>query len=169
MHKIKGFRIKHKFVKLIKWRLHQREKHSDYLRLTRRNITSIAMSKLCGFAWSLTKSAKDICFRKSGSSYVRLGEEIKNLVPKGHLAVYVGEKEDSAYRVLVPVVYFNHPLFGDLLREAEKAYGFNYDGGIHVPCRISEFENVQMKISAAGGCGGGGNGLRARRSWRLTL
>lgn len=127
------------------------------------------MSKLCNFARSFTKSAKEICLRKSSSSYIRLGgkEEEKKLVPKGHLAVYVGEKEDDAHRVLVPVIYFNHPLFGDLLREAEKVYGFNYDGGIHVPCRISEFENVQTKINATGGCRG--DGLRARRSWRLSL
>ncbi|KAI3787636.1 hypothetical protein L1987_42242 [Smallanthus sonchifolius] len=156
MHKIRGFRIRHKLVKVIKWRVH------------RPRITARAMSKLCGFARSLKKSAKEICFRKSGSSYIRLGEEEKNLVPKGHLAVYVGEKEDDAHRVLVPVIYFNHPLFGELLREAEKVYEFNYDGGIHVPCRISEFENLQTKINAAGSRGGS-DGFRGPRSWRLSL
>ncbi|KAI7751876.1 hypothetical protein M8C21_002603 [Ambrosia artemisiifolia] len=169
MHKIKGFRIKHKFVKLIKWRLHQRQKDSGDIRLTRPKIAARAMLKLSGFARSLTKSAKEICFRKWNSSYIRLGDGEKNIVPKGHLAIYVGEKECNAHRVLVPVIYFNHPLFGDLLREAEKVYGFNYDGGIHVPCRISEFENVQTKISAAGSGCGGGDGFRGRRSWRLTL
>ncbi|KAK9071754.1 hypothetical protein SSX86_008183 [Deinandra increscens subsp. villosa] len=169
MHKIKGFRIRHRLVKLIKWRLHQKD--SNYLRLNRPRITTptAMMSKISGFARSLKKSAKDICFRKP-RGYIRLGgggggeleEKINNpVVPKGHLAVYVGEKEDDAHRVLVPVIYINHPLFGDLLREAEKVYGYNYDGGIHVPCRISEFQNVQTKINAA-------DGFRLRGSWRLA-
>ncbi|KAM3379785.1 hypothetical protein P3S68_012199 [Capsicum galapagoense] len=82
----------------------------------------------------------------------------QNQVPKGHLAVYVGEKQEDACRVLVPVVYFNHPLFVDLLREAEMVYGFDYSGGIRIPCRISEFEKVQSRITAMGGGG--------RRNWR---
>lgn len=44
-------------------------------------------------------------------------------VQKGHLAVYVGQKDRDFYRVLVPVIYFNHPLFGELLKEAEREYG----------------------------------------------
>ncbi|KAL8207756.1 hypothetical protein R6Q57_007168 [Mikania cordata] len=159
MHKIRGFRIRHKLRRIIQ---HQRVKNSSYKRLNRPRIriTDRAMTKLCGFARSLTK---DIWFRKGGSSYIRVEEEKKNPVPKGHLAVYVGEKEDDAHRhrVLVPVFYFNHPLFGVLLREAEKVYGFNYDGGIHVPCRLSEFQNLQTQINA--------DGSRPPRSWRLPL
>ncbi|KAL8253701.1 hypothetical protein R6Q59_031922 [Mikania micrantha] len=157
MHKIRGFRIRHKLRRIIQ---HQRVKESSYKRLNRPRITITdrAMTKLCAFARSLTK---DICFRKAGSSYIRVEEEKKNPVPKGHLAVYVGEKEGDVHRVLVPVFYFNHPLFVDLLREAEKVYGFNYDGGIHVPCRISEFQNLQTKINA--------DGFPPRRSWRLPL
>ncbi|KAL4570894.1 hypothetical protein LXL04_026558 [Taraxacum kok-saghyz] len=169
--KTRGFRIRHKLVKLVKWGLHRRRKESNYIRLNRppKNYTAKAMSKLCGFARSLKKSAKHICLRNRGSGYNRIGEEKEvNPVPKGHLAVYVGEKEDDAHRVLVPVIYFNHPLFGELLREAEKVYGFNHDGGIHVPCRISEFQNVQTKINAAGDCGGSDR-FRARPRWRLTL
>ncbi|GJS22925.1 auxin-responsive protein SAUR36-like protein [Tanacetum coccineum] len=106
---------------------------------------------------------KKLCFRRSGSNYVRLGQDNscdEKPVPRGHLAVYFGEKEDDARRVLVPVIYFNHPFFGDLLRQAEKVYGFDHHGSIHVPCRISEFESVQSRICAAGGCGS---------SWRRWL
>ncbi|PHT95424.1 Auxin-responsive protein SAUR36 [Capsicum annuum] len=67
-------------------------------------------------------------------------------VPKGHLAVYVGQKDGDYKRVLVPVIYINHPLFSELLREAEEEYGFNHPGGITIPCRISEFERVQTRI-----------------------
>jgi SAUR family protein len=73
-------------------------------------------------------------------------------VPKGHLAVYVGQKDSEFHRVLVPLIYFNHPLFGELLREAEEEYGFNQQGGITIPCRFSEFERVQTRIKS-GSCG----------------
>ncbi|XP_057805562.1 auxin-responsive protein SAUR36-like [Salvia miltiorrhiza] len=67
-------------------------------------------------------------------------------VPKGHMAVYVGQKDGDFERILVPVVYFNHPLFGDLLKESENEFGFNQPGGLTIPCRISEFERVQTRI-----------------------
>lgn len=67
-------------------------------------------------------------------------------VPKGYMAVYVGQKDGDFQRYLVPVVHFNHPLFGDLLKESENEYGFNQPGGLAIPCRISEFERVQTRI-----------------------
>lgn len=74
------------------------------------------------------------------------------------MAVYVGQKDGVFQRVLVPVIYFNHPLFGDLLREAEEEYGFAHPGGITIPCRISEFERVQTRIAA-------GNDSRRFLTW----
>ena len=41
----------------------------------------------------------------------RASHESPVTVLKGHLAVYVGQKDGDFYRVLVPVIYFNHPLF----------------------------------------------------------
>ncbi|KAD4384641.1 hypothetical protein E3N88_24809 [Mikania micrantha] len=105
-------------------------------------------------SWSLTRKLKELWFFNSFSNYDRIGSERfdeKTRVPKGHLAVYFGEEDDDVCRVLVPVVYLNHPLFGDLLREAEKVYGFDHQGCIHVPCRLSEFEDVQTRICAASG------------------
>jgi SAUR family protein len=72
-------------------------------------------------------------------------------VPKGHLAVYVGQKDGEFRRVLVPVVYFNHPLFSELLKEAEKEYGFCHQGGITIPCRVTEFERVKTRIASGSG------------------
>ncbi|CAA2957560.1 auxin-responsive protein SAUR36-like [Olea europaea var. sylvestris] len=87
-----------------------------------------------------------------GCGYNRVGQETVQenpvTVPKGHLAVYVGQKDGDLRRILVPVVYFNHPSFGDLLEESEKEYGFDYAGGIAIRCRISEFERVQSLIKA---------------------
>ncbi|CAI0413675.1 unnamed protein product [Linum tenue] len=68
--------------------------------------------------------------------------------PKGHLAVYVGESDDDTRRVVVPVIYFNHPLFGELLEEAERVYGFDRPGGISIPIGYSKFEKVKMRIDA---------------------
>lgn len=85
--------------------------------------------------------------------YDPIDKEKKLTVPKGHLAVYVGQKDGDFRRVLVPVIYFNHPLFGELLREAEEEYGYEHHGGITIPCQISDFERVQNRI--ASGCRGG--------------
>ncbi|CAA6656201.1 unnamed protein product [Spirodela intermedia] len=49
---------------------------------------------------------------------------------EGHLPVYVAGKDfDPPRRVLVPVIFFNHPLFVDLLRRAEEEFGFHHQGG----------------------------------------
>ncbi|MQL77880.1 hypothetical protein Taro_010281 [Colocasia esculenta] len=74
--------------------------------------------------------------------------------PKGHLAVYVGARGvEPPRRVLVPVVYFNHPLFGELLREAEEEFGFHHPGGITIPCPVADFESVRRRVAAASTAG----------------
>ncbi|PWA98557.1 small auxin-up RNA [Artemisia annua] len=154
-----GFRIRLKLVKVIKCAVHEKLTRPGYGKIK-------AITTFCKFGQSLKRSMKKLCFLRSGSNYVRLGQDNscdEKPVPRGHLAVYFGEKEDDARRVLVPVIYFNHPFFGDLLRQAEKVYGFDHRGSIHVPCRISEFESVQSRICAAGGCGSYGS------SWRRWL
>lgn len=80
-------------------------------------------------------------------------------VPKGHMAVYVGQKDGDFERIFVPVVYFNHPLFGDLLKESENEFGFDQPGGLTIPCRISEFERVQTRIET-------GRGTRKLLKWK---
>ncbi|CAM8987304.1 unnamed protein product [Rhodiola kirilowii] len=42
-------------------------------------------------------------------------------VPKGHVAVYVGEIQMK--RFVVPVTYLNHPSFAALLKRAEEEFG----------------------------------------------
>ncbi|EPS59338.1 hypothetical protein M569_15471 [Genlisea aurea] len=70
-------------------------------------------------------------------------------VPKGHVAVYVGEGDgDELEKIWVPVFYLNHPLFCDLLKESEREFGFNYSGGLTIPCRISVFETVWTQIGS---------------------
>ncbi|KAL1546476.1 auxin-responsive protein SAUR36-like [Salvia divinorum] len=105
---------------------------------------------LIGWAHKLGSKVKATLAQAAGGKYGRierdpiLGKPVP--VPKGHLAVYVGQSDGEFERILVPVVYFNHPLFGDLLKESENEFGFNQPGGITIPCRIAEFERVQTRI-----------------------
>ncbi|GFP93693.1 indole-3-acetic acid-induced protein arg7 [Phtheirospermum japonicum] len=43
-------------------------------------------------------------------------------------------------------MYVNHPLFMDLLKEAEEEYGFDHDGPINIPCHVEEFRHVRGMI-----------------------
>ncbi|CAK7347881.1 unnamed protein product [Dovyalis caffra] len=165
MRKIRGFKIGKRLVRISTWIFRRTRIHPPgYNLLGQSESESTCRSKLKSiskiFNWGrrLTKGAKALCSAKPGSGYVPLGHENEPYcdkpatVPKGHLAVYVGQKDGDFHRVLVPVIYFNHPLFGELLREAEEEYGFNQQGGITIPCRFSEFERVQTRIKA-GSCG----------------
>ncbi|KFK30114.1 hypothetical protein AALP_AA7G218600 [Arabis alpina] len=61
-------------------------------------------------------------------------------VPKGHVAVYVGEEMENKKRFVVPISYLNHPLFQGLLNRAEEEFGFNHPiGGLTIPCREETF------------------------------
>ncbi|CAK9315957.1 unnamed protein product, partial [Citrullus colocynthis] len=48
-------------------------------------------------------------------------------IPKGHLAVYVGEAQRR--RFVVPVSYLSHPSFQTLLSQAEEEFGFHHPMG----------------------------------------
>lgn len=71
------------------------------------------------------------------------GKGKKEQIPKGCLAVKVGETGQEQERFVVPLVYFNHPLFMQLLKTAEEEYGFDHKGPITIPCHIQHFRNVQ--------------------------
>ncbi|XP_050233065.1 auxin-responsive protein SAUR21-like [Mercurialis annua] len=67
-------------------------------------------------------------------------------VPKGCLAVYIGETEKK--RFVVPVSYLNEPAFQDLLSKAEEQFGYNHPmGGLTIPCREETFINVTSSLS----------------------
>ncbi|KAJ4716670.1 Auxin-responsive protein [Melia azedarach] len=66
-------------------------------------------------------------------------------VPKGFLAVYVGETQRK--RFLVPISYLNQPLFQDLLSKAEEEFGFNHPmGGLTIPCREDTFIDITSRL-----------------------
>ncbi|CAJ1933663.1 unnamed protein product [Sphenostylis stenocarpa] len=61
-------------------------------------------------------------------------------VPKGHLAVYVGDK---MRRFVIPVSFLNKPSFQQLLSQAEEEFGFDHPtGGLTIPCTEDEFLNL---------------------------
>ncbi|KAH7854844.1 hypothetical protein Vadar_018335 [Vaccinium darrowii] len=66
-------------------------------------------------------------------------------IPKGCLAVMVGQGEEQQ-RIIIPVIYINHPLFMQLLKEAEEEYGFDQKGPITIPCHVEQFRQVQGMI-----------------------
>ncbi|VFQ87861.1 unnamed protein product [Cuscuta campestris] len=146
MRNLRGFSVKQRVTAVFRcdrWR--RRRSPGLYQRL---DPPATCRVKLIPSILSLTRNlkskAKAICTKAqyfSGPSCQRPAA-----VPKGHLAVYVGRREDDFERVLVPVMCFNHPLFGELLRDVEEEFGFSHPGGITIPCRISEFERVRTRI-----------------------
>ncbi|GAB4853686.1 hypothetical protein Ancab_017877 [Ancistrocladus abbreviatus] len=58
-------------------------------------------------------------------------------VPKGYLAVYVGQE---LRRFIIPTSFLSHHLFKMLLEKAEEEYGFDHTGGLTIPCEIETFK-----------------------------
>lgn len=66
-------------------------------------------------------------------------------VPKGYLAVYVGEKTK---RFLIPISYLNQPSFQELLNQAKEEFGYNHPmGGLTFPCREEKFLDLTSNLS----------------------
>ncbi|XP_057521008.1 auxin-responsive protein SAUR36-like [Amaranthus tricolor] len=142
----RGFKLGRKLIRGFKWIIRRRSKLSKYEKLEK----SKTISRLCNWG---RKIKRGLLNSVATRGYVRVGHDSvidsKPIhIPKGHLAVHVEEPEGDTRRVLVPILFLNHPLFGKLLEEAENVYGFDHPGRITIPCPISEFENVQMRIAA---------------------
>jgi SAUR family protein len=66
-------------------------------------------------------------------------------VPKGYLAVYVGEEMK---RFVIPVSYLNQISFQDLLSQSEEQFGFDHPmGGITIPCREDVFLEITSSLN----------------------
>ncbi|CAN0902465.1 Auxin-responsive protein SAUR21 [Linum grandiflorum] len=67
-------------------------------------------------------------------------------VPKGFLAVYVGETQKK--RFVVPLSYLSQPSFQDLLSIAEEEFGFDHPmGGLTIPCSEETFISTTSNLS----------------------
>ncbi|KAJ3680373.1 hypothetical protein LUZ60_016651 [Juncus effusus] len=154
-----GFKLGRKIVTLLKRTFGRCRRKPNYLRLKSNPLPPpdhkpALTTKL--LHW--TKSLKHLLINPpKDKSYTRLisyQPDCYKPPPKGHLAVYVagdGKDGGSPRRFVVPVVYFNHPLFGELLKEAEEQFGFGQPGGITIPCPVAKFERVQTCIEAGAG------------------
>ncbi|CAN1794301.1 Auxin-responsive protein SAUR20 [Linum perenne] len=76
----------------------------------------------------------------SGSGSSRSSSRFQD-VPKGFLAVYVGETQKK--RFVVSLSYLSHPSFQDLLSMAEEEFGFDHPmGGLTIPCSEETFTSI---------------------------
>uniref|UniRef100_A0A0D9XLF7 Auxin-responsive protein SAUR32 n=1 Tax=Leersia perrieri TaxID=77586 RepID=A0A0D9XLF7_9ORYZ len=68
------------------------------------------------------------------------------VAPKGCVTVRVGAEGEEQRRFAVPLGHLSHPLFGELLDEAEREYGFKHPGAIAIPCRVDRFVHLEHLI-----------------------
>ncbi|XP_040384292.1 auxin-responsive protein SAUR32-like [Oryza brachyantha] len=68
------------------------------------------------------------------------------VAPKGCVTVRVGADGEEQRRFAVPLGHLKHPLFGALLEEAEREYGFRQQGAIAIPCPVDRFVHVERLI-----------------------
>ncbi|KAF9676110.1 hypothetical protein SADUNF_Sadunf09G0104200 [Salix dunnii] len=94
-----------------------------------------------GFRLSAIIRAKQI-LQPSPSAKSQLGSN----VPKGCLAVYVGEIQKK--RFIIPISYLNQPIFQDLLSQAEEEFGYHHPmGGLTIPCKEDIFHDVISSLN----------------------
>ena len=69
------------------------------------------------------------------------------LVPAGHVAVCVG---GASRRFVVRAAHLNHPVFRELLRQAEEEYGFpSTPGPVALPCDEDHLRDVLRRVSSS--------------------
>ncbi|KAL3536263.1 hypothetical protein ACH5RR_004724 [Cinchona calisaya] len=84
-------------------------------------------------------AACDRCWQLLSLQSVHEKKTIPRDVPKGHLAVYVGEYQK---RFVIKITLLKHPLFRALLDHAREVYDFTADSKLCIPCDESIFLNV---------------------------
>ncbi|KAD6453902.1 hypothetical protein E3N88_08611 [Mikania micrantha] len=68
-------------------------------------------------------------------------------IPKGYLAVYVGE--EGKRRFVVPVSLLSQPAFQELLQLAEEQFGYDHPmGGLTIPCSEDMFSDIASRCGA---------------------
>ncbi|KAF9603364.1 hypothetical protein IFM89_035499 [Coptis chinensis] len=102
----------------------------------------IAILSNVGFHLPRVLHAKQILLQRATSIPVATD------IPKGHLAVYVGENPIKKKRYVIPVSYLNQPSFQDLLSKAKKEYGYDHPmGGLTIPCSEEKFMNLTSHLN----------------------
>ncbi|KAG5000320.1 hypothetical protein AAZX31_08G154600 [Glycine max] len=66
-------------------------------------------------------------------------------VPKGYIAVYVGERMK---RFVIPISYLSQPSFQDLLSLVEEEFGYDHPmGGLTIPCSEDVFQHITSSLN----------------------
>ncbi|XP_066349155.1 indole-3-acetic acid-induced protein ARG7-like [Miscanthus floridulus] len=151
-----GVRLGRKLLGLWRWALcGRRRRRGGYRRLQQQPSTperaARKLAPVLRWGRSLARRLRLLGWRAGGHRMLGDGREQVVTTPKGQVAVYVGGggEASQSLRYVVPVVYFNHPMFGELLREAEEEFGFQHPGVITIPCPAARFEQAAA-LAAAG-------------------
>ncbi|TKY58257.1 Auxin-responsive protein SAUR72 [Spatholobus suberectus] len=91
----------------------------------------------------ITTTSKSMKFLKRTLSLSEREGGSSNVVPKGYLAVCVGEE---LKRFTIPTEYLGHQAFQILLREAEEEFGFQQTGVLRIPCEVAVFESILKMV-----------------------
>ncbi|KAL4572924.1 hypothetical protein LXL04_019712 [Taraxacum kok-saghyz] len=66
-------------------------------------------------------------------------------VPKGYMAVYVGEIQKT--RFVVPISFLEQSKFRDLLHKSEDEFGFDHPmGGLTIHCQEDAFMDLTSRL-----------------------
>ncbi|XP_008791133.2 auxin-induced protein X15-like [Phoenix dactylifera] len=88
-------------------------------------------------------------------SWQRSRSTVKHqIAPEGYFTVYVGSNKE---RFVIKMECMNHPLFKNLLDEAEMEYGFKSEGPLELPCDVELFyqvlRGIDQEMMASPKCG----------------
>ncbi|XP_047336874.1 auxin-responsive protein SAUR71-like [Impatiens glandulifera] len=75
----------------------------------------------------------------SGSKSRRSKVRSSDIVPVGHIPLYVG---DEMERFVVSADLLNHPIFVMLLNKSAQEYGYEQIGVLRIPCHVLVFERI---------------------------
>ncbi|ONK68128.1 uncharacterized protein A4U43_C05F7740 [Asparagus officinalis] len=87
----------------------------------------------------------------------------KSEVPKGYLAVYVGE---DMKRFVIPTTYLSLQAFKELMEASAETFGYQNEGGLRIQCDAGEFEDTLKVLE---GMKKGQKKEMKRRSFSLRL
>jgi SAUR family protein len=66
-------------------------------------------------------------------------------VPKGYLAVYVGEEMK---RFVIPISYLKQKSFQELLSQSKEQFEYDHPmGGLTIPCREEVFSDITSRLN----------------------
>jgi SAUR family protein len=122
-----GLRLRRKLLGFWRWALCSRGRYLR-LRTCSSDVNDCTAKKLTPvLQWGRSLARRlSLGWRSGGTRTLDNGEKAAT-TPSGRVVLCVGgAAPGESMRYVVPVVYFNHPVFGELLKEAEQEFGFQH-------------------------------------------